>query len=71
MCDCIEKKKKEWAENGLYEVDFKNARGKSIVLPFSYRVKNDKNDELTKKIRNGAYIPKYCPFCGEKLREDE
>ena len=72
MCDCIEKMKEEFEEKGLYEFTFDNTFGTTkVLLPFRYRVKNDKTGELTKKVWHGRYIPKYCPFCGEKLREAE
>lgn len=71
-CDCIEKIKNELSEKGMYEVTFDNRMGKNkVLIPFSYRVKNQKNGELTQKVWKGRYIPKHCPFCGKQLRDGE
>lgn len=71
MCDCVGKMKKEMEAKGMYEFSFKNMMGSRIVVPCTYRVKNDKTGELTKKVWTGHWIPKFCPICGEQLREDD
>lgn len=72
MCDCIKKMKEEWKAKGMYDIQFDNIYGTSkVTIPFSYHTKNEKTGVLTKKSWKGHFIPKYCPFCGVQLREDD
>jgi hypothetical protein len=70
MCDCIEKMKEEWKkEYVMLDVEFDNAIGDRLLIPFTYSTLNEKTGELCKKRSKGNYIPMYCPFCGKKLKD--
>ena len=71
MCNCIEKMKESWKDKGMFDVSFDDMSVTSILIPFTYRVKNDKTGEFTKKVWHRKYISKYCPFCGQQLRDGE
>lgn len=70
MCDCVEKIKKDVAEErdvAEVEIDGVYLLFKGIFVPkmsLSYKKKN-KNGELFKNKTYKTLMPSYCPFCGK------
>lgn len=71
MCDCVEKIKKDVAEErDVAEVEiagvyfFLNGKNFAPKMSLSYK-KKKKNGELSKNKTYETLLPSYCPFCGK------